>query len=71
MTHMFDLAEGFRRQRPGGARFLRADRGVDGMRTFRLVEGDPLPTSYGIDTYRRVFAEAPHAPRAAIAQARR
>jgi hypothetical protein len=27
--------------------------------TFRLMEGEPLPTSYGEDSYRRVFETSP------------
>ena len=31
------------------------ERRPDGQRTFRLPEGEPLPTSYGEDLYRQVF----------------
>jgi hypothetical protein len=34
---------------------LRAERLPDGRRTFRLIEGEPLPTSHGVDLYRRIF----------------
>ena len=53
VTHMFDLAHGFHEQHLTTALFLRAERRPDGQRTFRLVEGEPLPTSYGADSYRR------------------
>jgi DNA mismatch repair ATPase MutS len=39
--------------------FLRAERLPDGRRTFRIVEGEPLSTSYGADAYQRVFGAAP------------
>jgi len=55
VTHMFDLAQGFYLQELPAALFLRAERHADGQRTFRLVEGEPLPTSYGEDVYRRIF----------------
>jgi DNA mismatch repair ATPase MutS len=55
VTHLFDLAQGFYRRQPGSALFLRAERRADGRRTFRLVEGQPLPTSYGQDLYGRIF----------------
>lgn len=55
VTHMFDLAQEFYRARMDGALFLRAERLADGQRTFRLVEAEPLPTSYGEDLYRRIF----------------
>ena len=28
---------------------------ADGSRTFPLIEGEPLPTSHGVDLYRRVY----------------
>jgi len=55
VTHMFDLAHGFHAQRLDAALFLRAERRLDGARTFRVVPGEPLPTSYGEDSYRRIF----------------
>ena len=55
VTHLFDLANGFYREQPESALFLRAERRPDGRRTFRLLEGEPLPTSYGPESYRRVF----------------
>ena len=55
VTHMFDLAQGFYLAKMDAALFLRAERLADGRRTFRLVEGEPLPTSYGEDLYRRIF----------------
>lgn len=53
VTHQYDLAHGFQRERAGGTLFLRADR----ERTFKLVVGDPLPTSFGDDLYRKIFAD--------------
>lgn len=55
VTHMYDLADGLRRQPVGDTLFLRAEREPDGRRTFRLKEGVPLPTSYGRDLYREIF----------------
>ena len=55
VTHMFDLAQGFCLAKMDAAMFLRAERLADGRRTFRLVEGEPLPTSYGQDLYGRIF----------------
>jgi DNA mismatch repair ATPase MutS len=55
VTHMFDLASGFHAQGLPNALFLRAERKPDGTRTFRIAEGEPLPTSYGGDSYRRIF----------------
>jgi hypothetical protein len=58
VTHMFDLAQSFSFAKMDGALFLRAERLADGQRTFRLVEGEPLPTSYGKDLYERIFGAA-------------
>ena len=55
VTHLYDLATSLADQHPGSVLFLRAERGTDGTRTFRVVPGDPLPTSYGVDSYRRIF----------------
>lgn len=55
VTHLHDLAQGFHRDGAGGTLFLRAERRADGERTFRLTEGEPLPTSHGEDVYRRIF----------------
>ncbi|HTE83744.1 MAG TPA: DNA mismatch repair protein MutS, partial [Dehalococcoidia bacterium] len=59
VTHSFELANGFYRQGADTALFLRAERQADGGRTFKLAEGEPLPTSYGEDLYNRIFDEAP------------
>jgi MutS domain V len=58
VTHMFDLAQSFYTANMDIALFLRAERLADGQRTFRLVEGEPLPTSYGEDLYGRIFEAA-------------
>jgi hypothetical protein len=55
VTHMFDLAHGFQAERGDASLFLRAERRPDGRRTFRMLEGEPLPTSHGEDVYRRIF----------------
>lgn len=62
VTHLFELADGLFTEHLDTALFLRAERLADGRRTLRLVEGEPLPTSYGEDSYRRIFAPPPPAP---------
>ncbi|MDE3074151.1 MAG: DNA mismatch repair protein MutS [Chloroflexota bacterium] len=61
VTHLYDLARSFHQAKPETALFLRAGREVDGRRTFRLVEGEPLPTSHGRDVYLAVFGANGHA----------
>jgi DNA mismatch repair ATPase MutS len=55
VTHLYEFARRFYRDHAETTLFLRADRGADGRRPFRIVEGAPLPTSYGEDLYRRSF----------------
>jgi DNA mismatch repair ATPase MutS len=68
VTHMYDLAHGLHLQGLDTALFLRAQRQADGSRTFKLVEGEPLPTSYGEDSYRRIFGVPSAAEPAALAE---
>jgi hypothetical protein len=64
VTHQFTLADGFNRERSDTTLFLRAERQVDGQRNFKLVEGGPLPTSFGEDLYERIGGlTASNAPR--------
>jgi MutS domain V len=59
VTHMYDLAQSFRELHSGEALFLRAGREPDGSRSFKLAEGAPLPTSYGQDSYEKIFGADP------------
>lgn len=58
VTHMYELAHDLYESNTGEALFLRAERRPDGARTFKVVEGEPLPTSFGEDLYRQIFAAA-------------
>lgn len=49
VTHLYAFPRSFFEQRRDDAIFLRAERLADGTRTFKLVEGEPLQTSYGKD----------------------
>ena len=55
VTHLYEFAHGFYDKRMENAIFLRAERHADGARTFKLIEGEPLQTSYGEDLYTRIF----------------
>lgn len=61
VTHLFDLAHSFHAEKADTALFLRPERSDDGKRTFRLLEGEPLPTSYGPDLYQQIFGAEPAA----------
>jgi DNA mismatch repair ATPase MutS len=56
VTHLYELAHGLYKKKIESALFLRAERQVDGGRTFKLIEGEPLQTSYGEDSYNRIFS---------------
>lgn len=58
VTHLYSLAHSFHEKRMKNAIFLRAGRQADGGRNFKLVEGEPLETSYGEDLYNRIFGTA-------------
>jgi hypothetical protein len=55
VTHLYEFAYAFYARNFNAALFLRADRRPDGSRTFRMVEGKPLQTSYGEDLYKAIF----------------
>lgn len=59
VTHMYDLAHSYYEEHRPDALFLRAERLEDRTRTFRVVKGEPLPTSHGEDVFRRVFVDGP------------
>lgn len=62
VTHLYELAHGLFTRKMADATFLRAERNEDGTRTFRLVAGEPLQTSYGEDLYREIFSDGRVAP---------
>jgi len=57
VTHLYQFAHAFDEKQMASTLFLRAERKSDGTRTFRLVEGKPLDTSFGEDLYARIFGE--------------
>jgi len=65
VTHLYEFGSHYYDGRSNGALFLRAERKQDGTRTFKLVEGQPLETSYGTDLYREVFEIPQRSPTAA------
>jgi hypothetical protein len=59
VTHLYDLALDLYKHRTSATVFLRAQRRDDGRRTFKVLPGGPLPTSFGADLYRRIFDSDP------------
>lgn len=57
VSHQYTFASGFHATKQENILFLRAERESDGTRTFKLVEAEPLETSYGEDLYNQIFGE--------------
>ena len=60
VTHLYDFAATVFKQGEAAALFLRAERREDGTRSYRILAGEPLETSFGKDLYAEVFD--PRAP---------
>jgi hypothetical protein len=54
VSHLYEFAHSFYEKKLGNAIFLRAVRQDDGKRTYKLIEGKPLQTSYGKDLYIKI-----------------
>ena len=55
VTHQFDFAHSIHVKSSPNTLFLRAERRLDGTRTFKILAGEPLDTSYGEDLYQKIF----------------
>jgi DNA mismatch repair ATPase MutS len=55
VTHLYEFAHGFYDKGMENAIFLRAERQAGGERTFKIIAGAPLETSYGEDLYNNIF----------------
>jgi DNA mismatch repair ATPase MutS len=63
VTHLYPFAHAFYQAGTTEVLSLRAERTADGARTFKLIEGEPLETSYGEDLYRKVFLASSESPK--------
>ncbi|MEM0117887.1 MAG: hypothetical protein QXV32_05530 [Conexivisphaerales archaeon] len=57
VTHLYDFAARVKSKLNGLVLFLKAERLEDGTRTFRIIEGEPLATSFGRDLYKQIFED--------------
>lgn len=57
VTHLYAYAISFREleDEKEKVKYLRAERTGEGVRTFRMVEGEPLATVFGGDIYKKIF----------------
>jgi DNA mismatch repair ATPase MutS len=57
VTHQYGFAHGLNGDATNRVLFLRAERRPDGTRTYKLLPGEPLETSFGGDLYKVIFRE--------------
>lgn len=57
VTHQFEFSNLLKLNDGIEPIFLRPEREEDGHRSFKLLKGDPLKTSFGIDIYDRIFGD--------------
>lgn len=55
VTHLYEFAHRLFETRREEAVFLRAEREENGERSYKLLQGEPLQTSFGRDLYERIF----------------
>lgn len=55
VTHLFEFAHSFYKRNLKESICMRAEREAGGQRTFRIIQGEPLQTSYGQDLYNKIF----------------
>ncbi len=58
VTHLYEFSRTMYEKKMDNVLFLRAERQPDGHRTYRMIEGNPLITSYAEDLYARIFNTA-------------
>ena len=58
VTHLYEFAHCFYEKKMENVLFLRAERKIEGKRTYKIKEGEPLQTSFGEDLYKKVFGRA-------------
>jgi DNA mismatch repair ATPase MutS len=62
VTHLYEFGYRLWEEKMNSVLFLRAQREADGRRTFKLLPGEPLQTSFGVDLYEEIFASRSAAP---------
>jgi DNA mismatch repair ATPase MutS len=57
VTHMYSFANSFYSKEAKNCIYLRAQRGDDGKRSYKITVSSPQPTSYASDIYLKVFGK--------------
>jgi len=55
VTHLYELVYSFYQTSRSHTLFLQAEHQKNSTRTFKMIENQPLPTSYGEDLYKKIF----------------
>jgi DNA mismatch repair ATPase MutS len=55
VSHLFEFASAVMEQANGSSIFLIAERKDTGEHTYKIIEGKPSSTGYGMDLYRKIF----------------
>ncbi|TYT24058.1 DNA mismatch repair protein MutS [Dictyoglomus thermophilum] len=58
VTHLYEFAKYYFEKNQNNTMFLRAERKEDGKRTYRILEGEPLPTGFAKDLYKSIFGDS-------------
>jgi len=62
VSHLYELTRGFVELGRDDVLFLRAERLEDGSRTFRIVPGEPLASSFAADLFQEIFGSGSRPP---------
>ena len=57
VTHIYTFAKKAYDERYPRTKFLQAERTVEGERTFRITEGEPSLTGYGMEMYHEILGD--------------
>lgn len=57
VTHLYEFPSAFFEKKRESVLFLRAERRTGGERTYKLIEGEPLKTSFAKDLYAKILGE--------------
>lgn len=68
VTHLYEFAHNLWKEKMESAIFLRAERQADGRRTFKVLPGEPLQTSFGADLYEKIFGAAGASVRSSVSK---
>ena len=57
VTHLFAFASKMYDKKLSAARFFSAERKEDGTRTFKMIDHEPMETSFGLDLFQEIMGK--------------